>query len=518
VTAVRRVAGGVGIGAAYSEVPPEAVVVPTPIGERGASSYDHGVSDEQLTPRPRRIRGIDAAFLHNETHSTPWHIVGVLVLDSSTAGPDFGVATLRKVISQRLDRVEAFRRRVVDVRGALSVPHWVLDKAVDVNSHVRLASVPGFSGLTALARLAAETARFPLPRDRPLWQMDVIEDLGEGRVGVVAKVHHSIMDGSAAVGILGALFDLEPEGPDSSEGTSGPGALLPGLGVGQALRAVGRTPVAAARTITQLPSAAIGFVRALRDAGRSVTLPMQAPRTLLSGSITAERTVALTTVSLADVREVADTFELKLNDVVMAMCAGGLRRWLQDSGGLPDRPLVASVPVAVKGGAGHLTGNRVSVMFATLPTHLADPKDRLDAIRREMHDAKATHDDIGQNTLGRIADSAPWNLVGLLFRAYSDLGLASRLPPAVNLVISNVPGPPVDVYFGGARLVGLYPLGPIFDGAALNITVATCGPDVDIGIVTCPDVAPPVDGLAAAMRDALAELVAAARIPSRSDT
>lgn len=468
-------------------------------------------------PRPRRVRGIDAAFLHNETRSTPWHIVAVIVLDATTAGPDFGVTTFRKVISQRLDRVEAFRRRVVDVRGAFSVPHWVLDKAVDVNSHVRLASVPGFSGLAALAQLAAETARFPLPRDRPLWQMDVIEDLGGGRVGVVAKVHHSIMDGAAAVGILGALFDLEPEGPDDSEGTSGPGSLLPGLGVGQALRAVGRTPVVAMRTISQMPSAAIGFARALRDAGRSVTLPLQAPRTPLSGSITAERAVALTTVALADVREVADTFELKVNDVVMAMCAGGLRRWLLASGDLPERPLVASVPVAVKGGVGHLAGNQVSVMFATLPTHLADPQDRLDALRREMKDAKATHTDVGQHTLGRLADAAPWNVVGLLFRAYSDLGLASRLPPAVNLVISNVPGPPVDVYFGGARLVGLYPLGPIFDGAALNITIASCGPDVDIGIVTCPDVAPPVEGLADAMRDALAELVAAARVPIRPE-
>ncbi len=463
------------------------------------------------------MRGIDAAFLHNETRSTPWHIVGVLVLDSSTAAPGFGVATLRKVISQRLDRVEAFRRRVVDVRGALSVPHWVLDRAVDVNTHVRLASVPGVGGLAALARLAAETARFPLPRDRPLWQMDVLEDLGDGRVGVVAKVHHSIMDGSAAVGILGALFDLEPDDPDDREGSSGPSSKLAGLGVGQALRAIGRTPIAAVRTVSQMPSAAVGFVRALRDAGRSVTLPLQAPRTSLSRSITAERAVALTTVAMADVREVADTFELKVNDVVMAMCAGGLRIWLRDAGELPERPLVASVPVAVKGVTGHLAGNQVSVMFATLPTHLADPLERLDAIQREMHDAKATHTDIGQHTLGRLADVAPWNVVGLLFRAYSDLGLASRLPPAVNLVISNVPGPPVDVYFGGARLVGLYPLGPIFDGAALNITVATCGPDVDIGIVTCPDVAPPVEDLATAMRDALAELVACARVPGRTD-
>ena len=128
-----------------------------------------------------------------------------------------------------------------------------------------------------------------------------------------------------------------------------------------------------------------------------------------------------------------------------------------------------------------------------------------------MRDAKATHKDIQPKTLGTLAESAPWNFVGLLFRAYSDLGLANALPPAVNLVFSNVPGPPVPVYCGGAQLVGLYPLGPIFDGAALNLTVATCNDDVDVGIVTCPDVAPPLGDLVDALPKALAELVALAR-------
>ena len=158
-----------------------------------------------------------------------------------------------------------------------------------------------------------------------------------------------------------------------------------------------------------------------------------------------------------------------------------------------------------------MTGNRVSVLFAALPSHLADPAERLDAVRDQMRDAKATHRDVGPQTLGALAESAPWNVVGLLFRAYSDLGLASRLPTAVNLVVSNVPGPPVPVYCGGARLVGLYPLGPIMDGAALNITIVTCDDDVDIGIVTCPDVAPgSVDALGHACHRALEELVALA--------
>jgi diacylglycerol O-acyltransferase len=474
--------------------------------------------DPQTSPaRPRRVHGVDAAFLHNETRTSPWHIVGVLVFDPSTAPGGFGAEVLRRVIAGRIHEVEAFRRRVVDVRGAMSVPHWVLDATVDVTEHVRRAAVPGLEGLAALARLAADTARFPLPRDRPLWQIDVIDDLGDGRVGVVAKVHHSIMDGAAAVGILGALFDLEPlaaaEVPAEPDVASGD----QGLGVGQVVRTLARAPGFFVRAVTRVPGATQGLVHALRDAGRSVTLPLSAPRTRLNRSITSRRDVALTALPRADLQEVAGSFDLKLNDVVMVMCAGALRDWLGAAGDLPDRPLVAAVPVAVGGVVDHRSGNNVSVMFAALPTDRPDPGARIEAVRREMRDAKATQADVGPTTMSALAEAAPWNVVGLLFRAYSDLGLANRLPPAVNLVISNVPGPPVPVYCGGARLMGLYPLGPIFDGVALNITVATCGDDVDVGIVTCPDVAPSAPALANAIRRSLAELVALARVPSRTE-
>ncbi len=240
-------------------------------------------------------------------------------------------------------------------------------------------------------------------------------------------------------------------------------------------------------------------------------MPLTAPRTSLNRSISSARSVTLTTVPLADVRSVTGAFGLTVNDVVMTIVAGALRRWLEDADEVPDKPMVAAVPVAVGGKDGHMTGNRVSVLFAALPTHLEDPAERLTAMQEQMADAKSTHRDVGPQTLGALAEAAPWNIVGLLFRAYSDLGLASRLPPAVNLVVSNVPGPPVPVYIGGARLVGLYPLGPIFDGAALNVTIVTCDDDVDIGIVTCPDVAPgSVDELGHDCHRALEELVAVA--------
>ncbi len=460
---------------------------------------------------PRRIEGIDAAFLHNETRSTPWHIVGVLVLDPSIAPGGFDTDVMRRVLAERIEHVEALRRRVIDLRGALSAPRWVVDETVDLTRHVQRASVTGLTGLAALAELAARSAQVALPRDRPLWQIEVMEDVGDGQVGVVVKVQHSVMDGVAAVGVMGALFDLVPTPPAAAvDDRATPEAE--DLGLGALVRAVAHLPIAAARAMWHLPNATVGFVRALRDSGRSVTFPLSAPRTSLNRSITAAREVSLRTMPLADVREVAEAFGLTVNDVVTAMCAGALRSWLDDAGALPDRPLVAAVPVAVRDRGTHRVGNRLSVLFASLPTHLADPRERLDAVRDEMRDAKATLRDLGSHTLGALADAMPWNVIGLLFRAYSDLGLASRVPPSVNLVLSNVPGPQDAVFLGGARLTALFPLGPIFDGAALNVTIVTCGDDVDVGVVTCPDVAPgSLDSLTAHFATALDELVALAR-------
>jgi diacylglycerol O-acyltransferase len=466
---------------------------------------------------PHRVHGVDAAFLQSESRTTPWQIVGVLVFDPSTSPTAFDRNVVAAVIDERLDRVEAFRRRVVDVRGVLSLPHWVLDRTVDLAEHVQTAELPEGGGLAGLARLAGDLAGFPLPRDRPLWRMNVVRDIGDGRAAVVAKVHHSIMDGAAAVGILGALFDLEPTPPSATAVEPVPTPPAPSLGVRSLVHTLSRMPVIAFRTAAQLPAAATGFARALRSAGRSVTLPLSGPRTVLNRAITAKRSIVLTTLPRADIRDVADSFGLTINDVLMTACAGALRRWLEGAGELPRRPLVAAVPVALRGGDEHQSGNRVSVMFVSLPTHLSDAAARVEAVRREMRDAKATHADVRPQTLGALADAAPWNVVGWAFRAYSGLRLANRLPPAVNLIVSNVPGPPVPVYCGGARLTALYPLGPIFDGAALNVTFATYEDQVDVGVVTCPDVAPPLDGLVSAFDAALGELVALARVPPRTE-
>lgn len=458
----------------------------------------------------RAVTGIDAGFLHTETPSTHWHVLGVCLIDDRCAREPFGAAVVRRLLADRLDRVEALRRRVVDGPLALTGLVWALGD-VDLDAHVHERSLPAGAGLSELAALAGEIGSHPLPRDRPLWELTVVDGLAGDRKAMVAKIHHALVDGVAAMGVLGAILDTEPRPPPSPRPPvgdhGGPTACASAIA---SARSVVDQPALVARSVTRLAGSAWRIAqRATRHEARA-TLPLSAPRLCLSRSITARRAAAFASAGLADFGTIRRAFGVTFNDVAVAVTAGVLRRWLGDAGDLPTRPLVAAIPVSVRAEPGGIAGNEVSTMFGALPTNLDDAADRLRFVAGEMRAAKAFHEELGRQTLGSLATAAPWNLAGLLFRAYSGLGLANRLPPVVNLVLSSIPGPRQALYCGGARLEALFPLGPIFDGAALNVTVISYTDRVCFGFLTCPDTCPPVERLADAVPEAVAELVAAA--------
>lgn len=468
-----------------------------------------GSGADQLQP----VTGIDAAFLHTETSSTHWHVLGVALLDPSTASEPFDAHVMRRVLADRIDKVEVFRRRVVDQAVGMSQPHW-LPTDVDLDVHVTSVVLPDGSGMAELAALVGEMGSTPLSRDRPMWEFAIVEGLANGRRAMLAKIHHSLVDGVAAVGVMGAIFDTEPvAAPPLPEGRGIPAPEVPRRDyLTAAARTVKNQPAMVARSVTRLAGTSWRVAQRIARREPSGTLPLTAPRTCLSSSITARRATAFATVDIDAVKEIRRAFGVTFNDVVMAIAAGALREWLRDNGDLPDRPLVAAIPMSVRGEASDLPGNNVvSTLFGALPTHLADPAARVRFVAQEMPGAKSLHEELGATTLGSLATVAPWNLASALFRAYSNLGLANRLPPIVNLILTSVPGPPVPLYCGGARLESLFPLGPIFDGAALNITALSYTDHVCFGFIACPDVCPPVEHLADAIPTVLNELVAAAR-------
>ncbi len=477
----------------------------------------------------QRFRGIDAAFIHLDTESTRWAVLAVVVLDPADAPEPVDTGTLKRLFADRMERMGPLRRRMVHLPWLPSRPLWV-DDAVDVDQQVRTVRLaPDHLGetegawaaggsdhdvgdLAALASLAAEEAERALPLDRPLWEAVVVEGLRHGRVGLIMKMHHAISDGASALGLLATLVDAEPVAPPAQRPTC---PAAPATGPVEVLAAIAadlvRRPAVVARSLTSAGFAIERVVQRLASQ-HHVALPLTAPPTPLSRAITEQRQVALATVPVADVLAVKRATGATFTDVLAAIVTGALRRWLADAGALPDKPLLATIPAAattdIEGVEGPEAGNRLSVLFAALPTDEPDPRRRIELLRDRLHAGRLLRNDLGP-LLAALAELAPWRLLSPAFRAFSGLGGADHTPAVASVLLTTLSGPTMPLYMGGARIVGLFPLGPIFDGIALNLTVMSREDDVEIGVLGCPDVTPSLEALTAAFPPAVAELVAA---------
>src|SRR5919106_375701 len=448
-----------------------------------------------------RLTGLDAAFLALETPSSHMHVMAAMVLDPSDVPGGFNVHTLRQLIAERLPRLEPFRRRVVEVPFGVHHPVWIEDPDFDLDYPVRRAALPAPGGKRELAGLTAEIAGRQLDRRRPLWELWVVEGLEHGHVAIIAKMHHAAIDGVLGVDLMTEIFDLEPNpAPKPSaelpepERVPSDAELLVG-----AMTSIARQPLLMVRAARNLARSATRVVQRIRAQPVNAGVPLTAPPTPLNGVLTPHRRVSFASVPLADVK-----------DVVRGGGGGPPRRFLDAPRDVPDKPLLAAIPASVRGRDQRgVMGNRVSAMFATLATQLDDPVDRLFAARDVMSGAKQVHEDIGGNTLHEWAEVAAPVMFSRGMRLYERL-VQGRHPPIVNLIVSNVPGPSFPLYCAGARLVSLFPLGPVLAGTGLNITVLSYLDNVGFGLIGCREIVPDIDDIAAAVPDALAELVKAA--------
>lgn len=468
-----------------------------------------------------RLSGLDAAFLAVETPSNLMHVLGVAVIDPLTASGGFSYQLVRALIEERLPLVRPFRRRAVPVPLGVHNPIWVEDANFELDDHLRRVGLPAPGGPAELAELVASIASSPLDRSRPLWELWLVEGLEHGHMAVIAKVHHAAIDGVSGVELMAALFDLEPvpvaAGQDDGASTAGGDAWRPDRVptvqelLGHAVVSMVLEPLQLAKAVRNLGKAALRIARRVRDEALDVTVPLTAPRLAMNAVITPNRKVAFASIPLADVKRVKDVFGVKVNDVVLAVVSGAMRRYLSQRGELPDKPLVVVVPTSVRAEAERGTlGNRVSAMFTALPVQIEDPAERLHAVRAAAVGAKQVHDVVGGDTLHEWAELAAPAVFDRAVRLYSGLHLANRHRPIHNLIVSNVPGPPAPIYFAGARLVAFYPMGPIFDGAGLNVTVLSYLDHLDFGFLACRELVPDLDDLASFVPDAMSELCKAA--------
>jgi WS/DGAT/MGAT family acyltransferase len=465
-----------------------------------------------------QLSALDAQFLHFETVTNVANIAGLAIL----AG-DLQRADLIGLLEQRLPYVPALRRRLAPVPLGLDHPYWVQEDDLDLDYHVREIGLPPPGDHAQLAEQVSRLHARRLDRGRPLWEMYLVHGLSGGRMGLYTKVHHAAVDGVGGADVLAALLDLGPTPgpppaapPEHDEPPPAPAEMLarglarmaanPAHAIGFAARALphlDEIPV-----VSWLPGAHLvsSLARRLAGTGQAPELPsFPAPRTPFTGPVSAHRRFAYVSLPLEEVKQVRRAFEVTVNDVVMAVCAGGLRRWLAAHGGIPRQPLVAGVPFSLRAAGEEEPGNQVTIMTAPLAVHLDDPVERLHQVRRSMRRIKDRFALAPAPWLREFSESMPAALMGLAAR--SAFGLVGQTVPPINMLISNVPGPQFPLYVCGARLLTYYPVSVITDvSGGVNITAFSYDGSLDIGVVTDRTMVPDAWELAAYLRDALDEL------------
>jgi WS/DGAT/MGAT family acyltransferase len=464
-----------------------------------------------------RLSGLDSAFLSFETPSMHLHVAMLAVVDTTTMPEPYRFDRLKDFVVARLRVMPAARRRAVDVPFRLNHPLWVEDPDIDLDYHIRRHALPGAGGPAELAELIGHLAGVPLDRTRPLWEIHVIEGLAGDKLALFGKMHHAAVDGVSGAELFVHLFDLTP----TPEPTPDPPAVEPER-IPSDVEMVSHAVMSQARRMIGLPAlvgrtarTATHLLNRHRDADATVgAVPLKAPKVPWSAAITPHRSVAFARVSFDDLKAVKNAFGIKVNDVVLSLVTVALRRYLAERKALPRSPLVALVPMSVRteDERGHFN-NRVSPMFTHLRTDVVDPARMVKAIARATKGAKEDHDAVGAKLLMDWSEHAAPSTFALAARVYSRLNLADRHRPIYNLVVSNVPGPTFPLYLYGAELVAAYPMGPVSEGAGLNVTVLSYGDHLDVGFLAGRGLVPDLDQMAAYVEDAMGVLLEAAGLP-----
>lgn len=456
---------------------------------------------------PDRLSPLDASFLYAEHDTTAMHVGGVMTFEPREG---FDIDALGELIGQRLGLVPRYRQKVREVPGRLGLPVWVDDPEFDLAYHVRRSALAAPGTEEVLHELVGRLLSRRLDRSRPLWEIYLVEGLADGRLAVVTKTHHAMVDGLASVDIGAVLLDLTPEPRETPADDWHPerepwGLELAASAVLDTLRRPQLALDVTGRILGDVRYAATAVgrtVEAALDTGRTAarTRPVH-PLNAVTGS---QRRYGTARTPLADHRAVRRAHGGTVNDVVLAVVAGALRRWMISRGEplTHDTTVRALVPVSVRARSGAGAGNSISAYFVDLPVAEEDPVARLTAVRGAMEAHKRGGRAVGAARLIGLVGLAPPVVHSLAARLTSQY--SSQL---YNVLITNVPGPPRPLYALGARMVDMFPVVPLAGGQAVAIGVTSYDGAMHYGLTADRDAMPDVAVLADALRDALAELV-----------
>jgi diacylglycerol O-acyltransferase len=431
----------------------------------------------------KRLGGWDAVLLYSETPNIHMHTLKVAVFDASTRGGKFDFTLFRRTIGDRLPLLEPLRYRLVDIPFKMHHPMWQENAEVDLDYHIRRRTVAAPGGRRELNALIGEIASTPLDRSRPLWEFHFVEGMPDNRFAVIGKLHHALADGIASGNLLARVLDSS-DGSHAVVDSSNPD---PPLTTGQLLQVAARDHLHQVKRLPGVLKYTAQGIRQLRrkppanDASADrLARNLHPPATFMNHVLSPERTFATTTLALAEIKSTSRQLGVTLNDLILAMAAGGLRELLLRYDGHADAPIIASIAVGLDTSPDRISGNRLSAMTVSLPVQVTNPLEwvRLANVGSEV--AKDIHRRLGPELMSRWSNYLPPALAESAFRRLSTSDVQNKL---FNLAVSNVPGPRERGSLAGVPLSEFYSVGPLTAGSAVNITVWSYVDQINISVI-----------------------------------
>lgn len=461
-----------------------------------------------------KISGQDATFLYAESPSSPMQIATLTIVEGSLQFEDF-----KAIVASKLHLIPKFRKRLLNVPFDLDYPYWVDDPNFDIDLHINRVKLPEPANWKTLRELTSSIFSNPLDLRRPLWSISFIEGLDEvsqvpkGSVAIVAKVHHVMIDGSSGVGIMGILFDKTADEKDKEIPKPKPFEPEP---LPDELNLLLKSSVDFFKNPFKLPKligeTAVTMTKSQIKNKFKIKPTIfknryPTPKTIFNNSISPKRTWGTAILSFDRINNLRKIMNVSVNDLILAICAGGIRKYLLEKEKLPVQPLVANVPISIRvKGEKQKMDNQISNMLVKIATHIENPIERVEYIHEQTNQGKTRHKAIGAKALSKMADAVPFGLANLAAGLYSKYNIKEFHRPPFNVTITNVPGPQNALYLRGHKIVSIFGLTPVLDGFGLIIAAFSYNGLVSITTTSDAKTMPDADKFSRYIRESANEL------------
>ena len=465
------------------------------------------LNDKNIQP----ISGMDAVFIYGENPTSHMHIGSVVVIDGSLKYEDF-----KKTVESRIHMIPKLRKRLVTVPFSIDYPYWVDDPNFDLDMHLSHIALPGEGRWKDLRETASQIFSEPLDHSKPLWSFTFVEGLDnipqvpKGSVAIISKIHHVAIDGMAGAGLLSIMFDFSPDIPKHKEPKPYKPAPMP-----NELALMLKSGISFAKKPLKLPKIIGETLKASIKTGALArvqktalpTAPFTAPSTPLNGIISARRKWNTAILSLDRIKNLKTIMGTTLNDVMLAICAGALRKYLLEKNKLPHKPLIGMIPVSIRSKTNTSNeGNQLSNILVQLATNVEDPIERLEVIHANTTRGKTYQGAIGAKTLSNMAEAVPFGIANQAARLYTRFRVAQLHNPVFNVTITNVPGPQLPIYIYGHKVLSIMGMAPIIDGMGLIITIFSYNGQVTVSPTSDAKSMPDLNVFSRYIRDSANEL------------